>query len=76
MNDQIKIELAADAILRAVRRNAKLTAECLKDELQRCAIDGWLHLAAVRACNTSQWSGAMERVIKQLDDERQVPYGC
>lgn len=69
LTDTIKIELAADAILAAAKRNKNITIASLTDELQRGDIDGWLMLAAVRACNLSQWSAAMDLVITWLDFE-------
>lgn len=66
LNHSIKIELATDAILAAARRNPAITGACLLDELERGDIAGWLHLAAVRACNMAQWSAAMQRAADAM----------
>lgn len=61
-----RLTLAADAILATVRRNANLNYIQLEDDLARGDINGWLRLAAIRACNFSEWSGAMQMAIDAL----------
>ena len=47
------------AILRAARRNPNITAEGLRDEMERGDWDGWGHLAAFRVGNFADWTRGM-----------------
>lgn len=61
------VDKAAAAILAAARRNSNITAAGLLDEMERNAVDGWLHLKACAACTSSEWTRAMQIAANELE---------
>jgi len=60
------VVIASAAIVRAAKANPCITVAGLQDELERGAIDGWMHIVRRWNLNFSQWSGAMQRAIEIL----------
>jgi hypothetical protein len=58
-SNQVKVNAAANAILRAARANPNITRAGLEQEAKDGQVQGWLQLPAVAGCNFSQWTEAM-----------------
>ena len=61
------VKNATAAIMRAAQQNKFITSAGLREEAVNGQIDGWLNLAAIRACTFSEWTEAMFAAAFQLD---------
>lgn len=67
------VKNATAAILKAAAKNKFITSESLRTEAIEGSIDGWMNLAAVRACNFSEWTAAMFAAAFQIDVPESAP---
>ena len=70
------VKNATASIARAARHNKFITSVGLREEAVNGQIEGWLNLAAVRACTFSEWTEAMFSAAVDLEMNQQGEPPC